>query len=188
MQKYDVQMALERLREARDVWRAAKRVFETNTDKVLNRLILEGAANYMSVEEVARYSGFTPLTIRRLMTRLGMNAEMRKSKRLLAKTAAEALASNADLLGIAPHEMDLMSPLAYLPMGSELRQQITDQTVSKVTEFPETEDEKVERLTEVFKEAWHSRDEYWRTAEGTGLDSQSDRTQAGIRAVLKAMQ
>jgi hypothetical protein len=58
-------------------------------------------------------------------------------KTLLAKTAAEALATNSALLGIAPHEMDLTSPLAYLPMGTEMRQAITDKTVSAVTELPD---------------------------------------------------
>lgn len=133
MQKFDVQIALEGVREARGLWSKAMRKFQSDVEKVMTRLLHEAAANFMSVEEVARHSGMSPKRVRSMMREAGLNP--RDGKTLLSKQAAEALASNADLLGIAPHEMDLMSPLAYLPAGSELRQQITDKSVSGVTEL-----------------------------------------------------
>lgn len=186
MQKFDVQIALEGVREAREKWTKAKIKFDADVEYVMSRLINEAAVNYMSAEEVARASGLTTKRVRLLMRQRGLDP--RKSKRLLSKQASETLMENAALLGVEPHEMDLMSPLAYLPAGQELRQMLTDMTLSQVTDVPdETEDELVERLTEAFKSAWHSRDAHWRTAEGTGAESQSDRTQHGIRAVLATL-
>lgn len=133
MQKFDVQIALEGVREARSKWNTAVRQFNADADKVMTRLLHEAAANYMSSEQVAKHSGLSPKRVRSLMRLAGLNPS--RGKNLLAKHAAEALATNSELLGIAPHEMDLTSPLAYLPMGSELRQALTDKTVSKVTEL-----------------------------------------------------
>jgi hypothetical protein len=137
MQKFDVQIALEGVREARGEWSRAQQEFQSNVDKVLDRLIHEAATCFMSVEEFAKASGLSPKRVRDLMRRNRMHPS--SSKTLLAKHAAEALATNSELLGIAPHEMDLTSPLAYLPMGKELRQELTDKTVSRVTELPEDE-------------------------------------------------
>jgi len=159
MKKFDVQIALEGVAEARTRWTAAKREFDEGVNKVMGRLLHEAAANYMSVEEVARYSGLSKLQVRSMM-RLN-RLDPRDGKTLLAKHAAEALSSNAELLGIAPHEMDLMSPLAYLPMGRELRQQLTDKTVQSVHELPEDKDAEIARLTRLvtyyenkYSEAW----------------------------------
>lgn len=132
---FDVQIALEGLADARREWSRAMRAFNADSERVLIRLLHEAAANYMSAEQVAKFSGLSPKRIRTLMRDNGLNP--RDGKRVLAKHAAEALQSNAELLGIAPHQMDLMSPLAYLPAGSLLRQQITDKTVSGVTELPD---------------------------------------------------
>jgi len=180
MQKFDVQIALEGIREARSKWAAAQSKFNADVEVLLMRLLNEAAVNFMSAEEVAKASGLTVKRVRILMRKHGLNPKV--GKRLLAQRAAETLAENAALLGIDPHEMDLMSPLAYLPMGQEMRKFLETKTVSQVHELPD--ETAVERLTEVFKAAWHSRDAYWRSAPGTGADSQSDRTQAGIRAVL----
>lgn len=137
MRKFDVRFALEGVAEARGKWTAAKRQFDTDVNKVMRRLLHEAAANYMSVEEVATASGLGKAQVRSMMRLNGMDP--RDGKTLLAKNAAEALAANSALLGIAPHEMDLMSPLAYLPMGSELRQALQDKTVSQVHELPDCE-------------------------------------------------
>lgn len=130
---FDVQIALEGLAEARREWSRAMRAFNADSERVLIRLLHEAAANYMSVEQVAKFSGLAPKRIRTLMRDNGLNP--RDGKRVLAKHAAEALQSNAELLGIAPHQMDLMSPLAYLPAGSVLRQELTDKTTAGVTEL-----------------------------------------------------
>lgn len=133
MRKFDVQIALEGVREAREKWFFAQQRFNTDVDFVMTRLLHEAARNFMSVDEVARMSALTPKRVRELMRRAGLDPK--SGKRLLAKQAAEALAQNSELLGIEPHEMDLTSPLAYLPMGSELKQKLTDARVHRVTEL-----------------------------------------------------
>jgi hypothetical protein len=135
MRKFDVQIALEAVAEARHKWGAAQREFQTGMDKVLDRLIHEAVANFMSVEEFARYSGLSPKRVRDIMRRNHLTPK--SGKTLLAKTAATALESNAALMGIAPHEMDLLSPLAYLPMGKQLKRELQNQTVSQVHELDE---------------------------------------------------
>lgn len=152
MQKFDVQIALEGIHEARHKWGVAQREFQKNLDMVMSRLIHEAAANYMSVVEVSRVSGMTTHRVRGIMRQNGLNPHSNKT--LLAEQAAKALAVNAELMGVKPHEMDLTSPLAYLPMGSELRQQLTDKTVSQVHEVPDDEEvsrnahEALSRLTD----------------------------------------
>jgi hypothetical protein len=79
----------------------------------------------------------------------------RQGKSLLAKTAAEHLQENAALMGIEPHEMDLMSPLAYLPMGQELRAIL--ETSERPTELP---DEPVESVALVTGGLWCRSCEY----------------------------
>lgn len=133
MDKFGVQIALEGVCEARAAWLKARRKFDADVEYVMKRLINEAAVNFMSAEEVSKASGISVKQIRALMRSAGLDPK--KGKRLLSKQAAEALAENAVLLGIEPHEMDLMSPLAYLPMGSELRQQLIDATVKPVTEI-----------------------------------------------------
>lgn len=137
MKKFDVQIALEGIAEAKGKWSAGMRKFNDDVDHVMARLLHEAAANFMSVNEVAQASGLTTMRVRKMMRDAGLDP--RKNKTLLAKSAADALQSNADLLGIEPHEMDLTSPLAYLPMGDELRQRLLDARVHRVTELPEDE-------------------------------------------------
>lgn len=138
MRKFDVQIALEGVAEARQKWNTAQREFQSGVDAVLDRLIHEAAVNFMSPEEFARHSGLSTNQVRALMARNGLSRS--QGKTLLAKTAAEALASNAELLGIAPHEMDLMSPLAYLPMGEQLKKELQNRTVSQVHEVEEPDE------------------------------------------------
>jgi hypothetical protein len=137
MNRDDVQTALEEARAQRAAWKKAFNTFNTDMNKALVRLLHEAAVIRMSAEEFASHSGMRLSEIRKKMRAAGLDP--RAGKTLLAKTAAEALASNAELLGIKPEEMDLTSPLAYLPAGSELRQQIIDKTVPSVTELPDPE-------------------------------------------------
>lgn len=137
MDKFKVQTALINLRDARRKWRIAKREFDTDVEFVMARLLHEAAINYLSVDEVAHRSGFSELAIRRMMRDSGLDPK--KSKHLLANSAAKALNENAELLAVKPGEMDLTSPLAYLPMGEQLKQQLTDARVHRVTEVPETD-------------------------------------------------
>jgi hypothetical protein len=135
MQKFDVVIALEGVREAKWAWAKAVTKFNADIEYIMARLLHEAARNYMSPEEVAHASGFTTKRIRILMRAAGLDPK--KGKTLLSKLAAETLAENAALMGIAPHEMDLMSPLAYLPMGDKMRRELAEQAVSRVTELPE---------------------------------------------------
>lgn len=139
MRKFDVQIALEGIREAQGKWQKAVLTFNSDVDYAITRLLHEAAVNYMSVDQVAHASGMTAKRVRLLMRKAGLDPK--SGKRLLAKQAAEALAENSALLGIEPHEMDLTSPLAYLPMGSELKQQLLDARVARVTELPGEETE-----------------------------------------------
>lgn len=135
MLKFHVMSQLERVREANDQLRKVTAKHNSDIGWVMRRLLLEASRTRMSVEEVARYSGYTPKRIRIMMRQFGLDPKT--GRHLLAKRAAEILSDNAELLGIEPHEMDLMSPLAYLPMGQKLREEIEAAGVSHVTEIPD---------------------------------------------------
>jgi hypothetical protein len=138
MKKFDVVIALEGIREARVKWTKAKREFDSGLNEMMRRLLHEAARNYLSVEEVAQSSGYSKLQVRAMMRLNGMDP--RTGKRLLAESAAKALRENAELMGIEPGEMDLLSPLAYLPMGQQMRKEFLEtKTVSQVTELPQDE-------------------------------------------------
>lgn len=140
MQKIDVQIALEKLCDETAQWNAGRRQFNEALDKVLARLVHEGARAFMSDREMAKSLGWTTTRMRTFMRHHGLNP--RDGKRALSAQAAEALTTNAALLGIDPSQMDLTSPLAYLPMGKQLADEFRNGNVSKVHEedvFPETE-------------------------------------------------
>lgn len=136
MNKFGVTMALGRVHEARSKWNSAKRDFDEAVDKVMAVLLHEAARALMTQQEVAAASGLPVKRVRDLMRKHGLNP--RDGKQMLSRQAAKALNENADLLGIKPQEMDLTSPLAYLPMGDEMRRQLADAQVKRVQEFPET--------------------------------------------------
>lgn len=131
MKKLDVILALRELREAKYQWAKAQTKFNSDVTAIMTRLLHEAAANLMSDREVANESGFTIKRVRQMMRDIGLNP--RDGKTLLSSKAAEALANNATLLGIEPSEMDLMSPLAYLPMGEQMKRELQDKAVSQVT-------------------------------------------------------
>lgn len=135
MKRSEVRDLLGRVKAAKKQHAFDEAKFQSDVSAVMRRLLHEAAANLMSVEEVARDSGYTVKRIRQMMRDIGLNPTA--GRNLLSKKAAEALATNADLMGIEPSEMDLMSPLAYLPMGEQLRRQLQDSTVSQVTALDE---------------------------------------------------
>lgn len=124
MHKFGVQLGLEAVAAARNEWTQALRKFEADVEYVMTRLINEAAINYMSAEDVAKHSGLTVKRVRLLMRNNGLDPK--RAKRLLAKKAAETLAENAALLGVEVQDMDLMSPLAYLPAGSILKERFLE--------------------------------------------------------------
>lgn len=130
MDRFGVQLNLEEVKRAREQWAEAKATFDANIDFMMRRLILEAATNRMSADDIARYSGFSVKNIRARFRMMRINPH--KSKSLISKQAADAMATNAELMGIEPHEIDLTSPLAYLPMGEELRVKLQEQTIARV--------------------------------------------------------
>lgn len=135
MKRHEVIGYLIQIKEAREVFAKTQTKFASDVDAMMNRLIHEGARNFMSAEEIARAAGMPVKRIRAFMRSAGLSPS--DSKTLLSKKAAEALANNSALLGIEPSEMDLMSPLAYLPMGSVMKRELQDRSVSQVTEVDE---------------------------------------------------
>lgn len=138
MTQDDVREALAELKDARSQWGKAHEKFNIAAEKVAIRLIHEAVAARMSVEDVARIGGLTPKRVRTLMRQAGLDP--RNGKGMLAENAAAALTENAALIGIDPKQMDLTSPLAYLPMGDSLRHEIIhSRTIHTVTDLPEDE-------------------------------------------------
>lgn len=132
MNTAEVHAYLHRVKDARAEFARVQTKFRSDMDAVLSRLTFEGLALRMSVEQIARASGVPTKRIKDFMRSGGMSPS--ESKTALSRKAAEALANNAALLGVEPNEIDLMSPLAYLPMGSVLRRELQDRSVSQVTE------------------------------------------------------
>lgn len=152
MLKFEVQVALEKVREARAEWAAGSREFRDGVDKVMSVLLHEAARNRMSVHDVAHSSGLTNSQVRDKMRAIGLNP--RDGKTLLADHAAKALAENAELLGVNVDAMDLLSPLAYMPMGNQLRNELQSAAVRGVVELELDEflETKPEPLPPVYKE------------------------------------
>ena len=116
MNTNEVTRALRTVREAKQSWNDARREFDHEAERITKRLIFEASANRMTVNEVARASGLTTAQVRTRMRRYGLVGQ---GKSLLAQTAADALRRNAELLGVEPSDIDLMSPLAYLDAGRD---------------------------------------------------------------------
>ena len=135
MLKYEVMVALNKVAEAKVAWWAANREFNEQSDLLMRRLLNEAAINLMSAEDVARESGLTLARVRRLMRLNSLNP--RNGKRLLAEEAAKNLRDNAELMGVEVYDIDLMSPLAYLPAGKKIREDVAASRTAGVTEIPE---------------------------------------------------
>ena len=134
MDTLEVEMALAEVARQRKRWNAATRKFRSEVEYVMDGLLYHAVANRMAVEDVARLSNQSRRQIRARMRRLGMDPN--RSLRLLAKQAADALAENAAIMGISPRDMDLTSPLAYLPMGGELKERFLETQIARVNEDP----------------------------------------------------
>lgn len=119
MHKFEVLLALEAVRDARKQWGTAQAKFNADVELLFSRLLNEAAVNKMSVAAVGEAAGMTATKVRALMRKHGLNPKT--GRNLLAAQAARALEENSALLGVEPHEFDLTSPLAYLPMGDSLR-------------------------------------------------------------------
>lgn len=115
MEKFIVELNLQHVRDARAAFSEASKKHAEDISAAMTRLIREAAVQMMSPQEVARHSGFTTAQIKTRMKAIDLNPT--KGKRLLSQHAAKVLARNAEMLGVERTEIDLMSPLAYLPAG-----------------------------------------------------------------------
>lgn len=144
MNKATVVAALNQVREAHKKWNTARAKYKADETALMRRLALEGALNYMSPEDIAAESGLTLRGVRLMLRADGLDP--RRSKTVLSKHAARTLADNAALLGIEPRDMDLTSPLAYLPMGSNLRQVLGASVTADVLDAETGYDEAEKRI------------------------------------------
>lgn len=119
MNREELKAAFARTDAAAREWEVAIARFQSEIQRVRIALITEAVANRMSASQVAEISDMAVRQVRSVMRAAGLDPKW--GQRLLAKQAASALVDNANLLGIDPQDMDLTSPLAYLPMGQELR-------------------------------------------------------------------
>lgn len=131
MNEREVRDALKKIRAADRKWREEKKKFDLSVNRVMYRLIHEAAENRMSMSVVANLAGKTPNQMRILMKMAGLDQTPLRT--LLPKESAEVLRKNADALGIDPKDIDLLSPLAYLPSGTRVK----SVGVSGITEIPE---------------------------------------------------
>lgn len=144
MKKTDVVDALHTIKEANQKWALARARFNSATDTLMFRLIHEAAKNFMSAEDIASASGWSTKKVKEHMR--GMHLDPRDGAMLLSRKAAEALATNSALMGIEPSEMDLMSPLAYLPMGDAMKRDLAAAAASQVHEVELDYDEAKKRI------------------------------------------
>lgn len=128
MLTFEITLALEAVRDARKEWNKATAKFNADVEFLMTRLLNEAAAAKMGQTQVAESLGVTPTRLRKMMRDHGLNPKT--GRNLLAKQAAETLEENAALLGVEPHQVDLTSPLAYLPIGSNLRKFLETNTVT----------------------------------------------------------
>lgn len=119
LDKHEIAAGFGAVKEARAEWAEAHTTFQNRVELVMARLILEAVCHRMSVEQIASMSGLTPKRVRLIMRSRGLDTKRGLS--VLSKSAADALQENADLLGVDATEIDLTSPLAYLPLGKNLR-------------------------------------------------------------------
>lgn len=124
MDRFGIRLHLEHIRAARDELNKKRREYDAIVNKHLPLLLLEAGQNRMSVREVSKHSGIPVRQIRARLKKLGVKST---DARLLPDASAKVLAANADLLNIDPADMDLMSPLAYLPAGQALRDLIKEE-------------------------------------------------------------
>lgn len=168
MKMLEIESMLKDLRKARERWGQGRTEFFSGYDWVLTRLVHEAAINYMGANQIATALGVSPKTIRAKMRAIGLDPK--GGKRALNAKASQALLENAAIMSVDPSEVDLTSPLAYLPMGEELRKQYQDRTLARVTEL---EDETVSRndlllLGAVFARFIGSENRYVDTTTDTG--------------------
>lgn len=135
MKMLDVQIALEDLRLAREKWGKARTEFFSGYEWTLTRLIHQAMLNYMGVAQIATALGVSQSSVRKKMREIGLDPK--SGKRALNASASQALLENSAIMGIEPGEMDLTSPLAYLPMGEQMRKTYQALTLSKVTDLVE---------------------------------------------------
>lgn len=130
MKREHIRATFEKINEAHEQWKTEQGKMRAEADRVLTRLLHECLAKRMSPEHIAEMSGWHVKDVRSAMRARGIDPKTGKG--VLAKSSASALIDNANLLGIEPEQMDLTSPLAYLPMGESLREFLETNPVQPV--------------------------------------------------------
>lgn len=119
MNRRETEEALSRVAELRSDAQRRINEFSTAYNTAFGRLLHEAAFNWMTPEDVARLTGLPPRMVRAKMRQQGLNPKTPAA--VLSKQAGAALAENARRLGVDPHDINLMSPLAYLPGGDDIQ-------------------------------------------------------------------
>lgn len=99
--------------------RVAKR-YEAERDRALLPLVLEGARLRLSAKRMAAYAGVTQGRIKSILRRTGIDG---RNISMVAEQTEKVLEHNAALLDVDITQIDLMSPLAYIPAGPGLRRE-----------------------------------------------------------------
>lgn len=134
----EVGKMLAELRRQREAWKDARREFQSEYAETLRWLILEAAATLYSLQEISEILDVPQKTIKAIAKKDDLN--FKHDRVLLSHSAVNALRENAALMGINPEDFDLLSPLAYLPMGEELRKSLQQQC-DKPSQTTQTQDE-----------------------------------------------
>lgn len=117
-------------------WNRADKRFRAEYEAHLKALLYEASYRMMTVEQVATALHLTTKQVRAAMRRYDLNPK--HGRKFLSDKAGKALHQNAELLGLDPTEMDFTSPLAYLPMGEQMKAELAEaKTPETVTEIEE---------------------------------------------------
>lgn len=118
MNRAETRDALDEFGAAREKWLEAIATYKQDSDYAIRVLLLQSSRLYLSVEEVSRRTGLPARRVRKIMRESGLNPYA--GGRALSQAASDALIENSEKLGVDVTEMDLMSPLAYLPAGDKI--------------------------------------------------------------------
>lgn len=124
----EVNAAFREIGKAKAEWAKSITAFNADVEVLMRRLLVEAAANRMAFENIVATTGMSSKRVRVLMKTA--NLDPRKTPTFLAKQASRILQRNAEILKIDPSQMDLMSPLAYLPAGKELENAVQEEVDS----------------------------------------------------------
>jgi len=122
VQEDQIRSGLRQIGQARAAWHEGITNFRASVEGITDRFLVEAARDRIAVHEVARLLGVRPAWVRSRMRDIGF--ETGRSEAALSRQAHAIIERNAEILGIDIKDIDLTSPLAYLPAGKDLLKQI----------------------------------------------------------------